>query len=126
MSGSAPRTAALAGDARKSPRRIQSTTRISRSKPKQRLVDAGEHLRPHLQQGELEVSLDVGVGLFELVSPLFAPVTAATDAALDLVLDRAAALSQDMFQFGVAEGGVGHVHSFRRQHAGKPPPLPVQ
>ena len=47
--------------------------------------------RPHLEQGELDVSLDVGVRVFEIVAHFLVAAGAETvaNAALDLVLQRA-------------------------------------
>ena len=55
--------------------------------PNERFIDAGERLRPHLEQGQLDILLNVGVRTFEVITYLLRSVRApVANATLNVVL----------------------------------------
>ena len=87
--------------------------------PDERLVDAGQSFRPHLEECELDLSLDVGVGVFEVVPHVFRSlVSAIANAILHVIVHRASSLGEHVPQIGVAAGGISHVRlpALRRMH----------
>ena len=64
----------------------------------------------HLKQGQLEISLDIAVGLVEDVTDVNRPVAApAANATLDVVLHRPPPLDQQSLEISRPLGALGHV-----------------
>ena len=90
----------------------------SRVEPAQRRVDAGERLRFHLDQREVDAVLKSSVGVIAIVQHLLGAIRAAVaHTRPDLALDRATAFHQNLAQVTIASLGrrIGrHLFSSRR------------
>ena len=65
--------------------------------PNERGLDARQRLGPHLDQGELEVSLPAGLGMFQVVTPFDRAVgTPVAEAIVHRILNFAPPVDQDL------------------------------
>ena len=68
---------------------------LARVELAERVGNAGQRFRPHLKERECQILLNVGLRVFEVVTPLRRSGGAAvTDVMLDVVLQLASALDQ--------------------------------
>jgi hypothetical protein len=75
----------------------------------ERFVDASQRRRSHLEQREIDASLGVGVGVFEVVSHLIGSGAPVANTALNLVLQLVPALGQHLSQVCIPGRGFSHV-----------------
>jgi hypothetical protein len=95
--------------------------------PAQCLVDAAQRLGLHLEQGDVDVALDIRVGHFEVITHVREAIGApVADAILDLIVQRAPAVAQDLRQDRVPYGGVEHDGLLRHTACRKRPTTSVR
>ena len=108
----APRTAALAGAARRSRRAFEALSVLAGVEPDQRFVDAKQGFRAHLEQGHVEIALNVRVRHLEVVAHFIGPVGAsASNASLDVGLNLPPPVAQHLSEVRVPLAGLGHAVS---------------
>jgi hypothetical protein len=93
------------------------------AEPDECFVDTDQCLGPHLEQSEVDVSLDTGVGKFEVVTSVIRSVGGApvANTTLDVRLHLAPASCQYLPQACVPRGDLGHVRLLHHASCRKRP-----
>jgi hypothetical protein len=97
------------------PLALHTASVLARLEARERGVDASEDFYFHLQQREIDICLDVGVGILELVIDFPQPGrSTAAEATLHLALHLAPAVAKYLPQVCIPSLAIEHVRLVRR------------